>query len=135
MVSEEKMGEVRVTVKLINATDEKLISRGLLNPNLLRVYETQALVDTGATRTVIPMNIVQLLGLRISSQQIAQFADSRQELVGLTSSVIIRIEGLETIQTTLVFGSDVLISQTVLEDLNLLVDCRGECLTPNPKKS
>lgn len=133
MVSGEKMGEVRVKVKLINATDEKLINRGLLNPNLLRVYETQALVDTGATRAVIPMNIVQLLGLKISGQQIAEFADSRQEVVGLTSSVIIQIEDLETTQTALVTGSEVLIGQTVLEDLNLLVDCRGKCLTQNPK--
>ncbi|RUT05539.1 hypothetical protein DSM106972_035460 [Dulcicalothrix desertica PCC 7102] len=129
------MGEVRVTVKLINATDEKLINRGLLNPNLLRVYETQALVDTGATHAVIPMNIVQLLGLKISGQQIAEFADSRQEVVGLTSSVIIQIEGLDTIQTALVTGSEVLIGQTVLEDLNLLVDCRGERLTLNSKTS
>ncbi|WP_272819137.1 hypothetical protein [Scytonema hofmannii] len=42
------MGEVRVQVKLTNAVDEILVERGLLNPNQLRVWETQALVDTGA---------------------------------------------------------------------------------------
>lgn len=127
------MGEVRVQVKLINATDERLVNRGLLNPNLLRVYETQALVDTGATRTVIPMKIVQLLGLRISGQQKAKYADARQETVGLTSSVTIQMEGLEATQTTLVAGDEVLIGQTVLEELNLLVDCKGECLILNQK--
>ncbi len=43
----ENMGEVRVQVKLTNAIDEGLVSRGLLNPNQLRVYETQAIVILG----------------------------------------------------------------------------------------
>lgn len=41
------------------------MSRGLLNKNLLRTYNVQALIDTGAVRTVLPLNIVQQLGLRI----------------------------------------------------------------------
>ncbi|MEP0867679.1 hypothetical protein NDI37_24835 [Funiculus sociatus GB2-A5] len=44
-------------VKLTNTIDEALVSRGRLNPNLLHVYERQALVDTGTTRTVLPMDI------------------------------------------------------------------------------
>jgi hypothetical protein len=51
----ENMGEVRVLVKLTNAVDEILVDRGLLNPNQLRMCETQALVDTGAVRTVLPL--------------------------------------------------------------------------------
>ena len=49
----KNMGEVRVQVKLTNAVDEELVNRGLLNPNLLRVYEVQAIVDSGATWTVL----------------------------------------------------------------------------------
>jgi predicted aspartyl protease len=71
----EPIGAVRVKVKLTNAIDEALVSRGMLNPNMLRVYETEALVDTGAVRTVLPMSIVQQLGLRIRGQQIAQYAN------------------------------------------------------------
>ena len=47
----KNMGAVRVKVKLTNAIDEALVSRGLLNPKLLRVYEAEALIDTGAVRT------------------------------------------------------------------------------------
>jgi clan AA aspartic protease len=126
------MGEVIVQVKLTNAIDEALVSRGLLNPNLLRVYETQALVDTGATRTVLPMDIVQHLGLRIRSQQVAKYADGREEAVGLTEPVIIVIEGRETIEAAMVTGNQVLIGQTVLETLDLLVDCKNQRLVPNP---
>lgn len=130
---DREMGEVRVKVKLINSIDEALVSRGLLNPNQLRVYETDALVDTGAVRTVLPMSIVQQLGLRIRGQQTAQYADGREETIGLTEAVIIEIEGRETTEAALVTGNDILIGQTVLEGLDLLVDCTNRCLIPNPK--
>ena len=128
----EHMGAVRVPVKLTNATDEDLISRGLLNPDRLRVYETEALVDTGAVRTVVPMAIVQQLGLRIRAQQLAKYADGREEMVGITSPVIIEIMGRETTEAVLVTGDEVLIGQTVLETLDLLVDCKNQRLIPNP---
>ena len=126
------MGAVRVQVKLTNAVDEELVNRGLLNPNLLRVYETQALVDSGATRTVLPSSIVQQLGLRIRGQEIAQYADGRQEVVGLTGPVIIELLGRETIEATMVTGDEVSIGQTVLETLDLLVDCKNQHLIVNP---
>ena len=126
------MGEVRVQVKLTNAVDEELVSRGLLNPNLLRVYEAQALVDSGATRTVLPNSVVQHLGLRIRGQEIAKYAGGRQEAVGLTGPVIIDLFGRETIEAAMVTGDEMLIGQTVLETLDLLVDCKNQRLIPNP---
>jgi clan AA aspartic protease len=124
------MGAVRVQVKLTNAVDEEFVNRGLLNSSLLRVYETQALVDTGATRTVIPNSVAQQLGLR--GQEIAQYADGRQEAVGVTGPVIIEILGRQTIEATIVTGDEVLIGQIVLETLDLLVDCKNQRLIPNP---
>ncbi len=124
------MGAVRVQVKLTNAVDEEFVNRGLLNSSLLRVYETQALVDTGATRTVIPNSVAQQLGLR--GQEIAQYADGRQEAVGVTGPVIIEILGRQTIEATIFTGDEVLIGQTVLETLDLLVDCNNQRLIPNP---
>ncbi|QFS47111.1 clan AA aspartic protease [Nostoc sphaeroides CCNUC1] len=127
------MGAVRVKVKLTNAIDEALVSRGMLNPNMLRVYETEALVDTGAVRTVLPMSIVEQLGLRIRGQQIAQYANGSEESIGVTEPVIIELIGRETTEATLVTGDIVLIGQTVLETLDLLVDCRNQRLIPNPE--
>lgn len=123
---------MRVQVKLKNAVDEELVNRGLLNPNQLRTCETQALVDTGAVRTVLPVAIVQQLGLRIRSRQVAKYADRREEIVGLTGPVIIEVEGRETTEAALVTGDEVLIGQTVLETLDLLVDCKNQRLIPNP---
>ncbi|MEH2074732.1 MAG: retroviral-like aspartic protease family protein [Nostoc sp.] len=131
--SNEQMGAVRVKVKLTNAIDEALVSRGMLNPNMLRVYETEALVDTGAVRTVLPMSIVEQLGLRIRGKQIAQYANGSEESIGVTEPVIIELAGRETTEATLVTGNIVLIGQTVLETLDLLVDCRNQRLLPNPE--
>lgn len=75
---------------------------------------------------------MQQLSLRIWSQEIAQYADGRQEVVGLTGPVIIELLGCETIEATMVTGDEVLIGQTVLETLDLLVDCKNQCLIPNP---
>ena len=127
------MGAVRVKVKLTNAIDEELVKRGLLNPNLLRIYEAEALIDTGAVRTAIPVEICEHLGLRIRSQEIAKYADGRHETVGLTGPMIIEMEGRETIEAAMVLGDIVLIGQTVLETLDLLVDCKNQRLVPNPE--
>lgn len=129
---DESMGAVHVKVKLTNAIDEELVNRGLLNPKLLRVYETEALVDTGAVRTVLPMAIVEQLGLRIRGEQTARYANGTEESVGVTGPVIIEIEGRETIEAALITGDIVLIGQTVLETLDLLVDCKNQQLIPNP---
>lgn len=129
----KNMGAVRVKVKLTNAIDEELVKRGLLNPNLLRVYEAEALIDTGAVRTAIPLEVCEHLGLRIRSQEIAKYADGRQEIVGLTGPILIEIEGRETIEAAMVLGDIVLIGQTVLETLDLLVDCKNQRLVPNPE--
>lgn len=131
--SSKNMGAVRVKVKLTNAIDEELVKRGLLNPNLLRVYEAEALIDTGAVRTAIPVEVCEHLGLRIRSQEIAKYADGRQETVGLTGPVIVEIEGRETIEAAMVLGDMVLIGQTVLETLDLLVDCKNQRVVPNPE--
>jgi clan AA aspartic protease len=97
------------------------------------VYEAEALIDTGAVRTAIPLEVCEDLGLRIRSQEIAKYADRRQETVGLTGPIIIEIEGRETIEAAMVLGDIVLIGQTVLETLDLLVDCKNQRLVPNPE--
>jgi clan AA aspartic protease len=133
MTTTSQRGAIRVQIKLTNAIDEALIRRGLLTPDMLRVCQTEALIDTGAVRSVLPQTIVTQLGLNIRSQQIAQFANGTEEPVGLTEPVIIEIDGRETTEATLVTGNIVLIGQTVLETLDLLVDCKNQQLIPNPE--
>jgi clan AA aspartic protease len=126
------MGEVRVKAKLTNAVDEGLVRRGMLEPAQVRTCETEALVDTGAVRTVLPARVAARLGLGVRGQQVAEYADGRKEVVSVTEPLVVQLEGRDTLEDALVLGDDVLIGQTVLEKLDLFVDCRARRLVPNP---
>jgi clan AA aspartic protease len=126
------MGEIRTRFKLINAIDEALARRGQLDPRQVRTYEANALIDTGAIRSVIPLHVMQQLGVQIRSQRVAEYADGRHDQVGLTEPIIFDWQGRDTEDAALVLGDEVLIGQTVLEKLDLLADCANNRLVPNP---
>lgn len=127
------MGTVRAKINLTNAIDDELVNRGLLAPRLLRVIETEGLVDTGAVSLVIPVAMAEQLGLRIIGQRMAQYANGSEEVIGSTGPVIIECLGRKTVDEALVVGNDVLIGQVILEKLDLLYDCRKQQLIPNPQ--
>ena len=126
------MGEVRVVTRLTNAVDEELVRRGLLSADQVRSCEADALVDTGAVRTVVPPHIAALLGLAFRGQRTAEYADGRTEAVSVTGPLVVELQGRDTLEEALVLGDEVLIGQTVLEKLDLFVDCQGRRLVPNP---
>ena len=112
--------------------DEALVRRGLLQPEQVRTYEADALVDTGAVRTILPSHVVERLGLAVRGQRVAESADGRKESVSVTEPLVIELEGRDTLEEALVLGDEVLIGQTVLEKLDLFVDCQDRRLVPNP---
>jgi clan AA aspartic protease len=98
----------------------------------VRRSELDAMVDTGAVRTVLPPQVVEELGLQIRGQRVAEYADGRKESVGVTEPVIVECLRRDTMEEALVLGDEVLIGQTVLEKLDLLADCANRRLVPNP---
>ena len=126
------MGEIRITVRLANAVDEALVRRGQLDADQLRSYAAEAMIDTGAVRSVIPVHVMQKLGVEARGQRLAEYADGRQESVDVTEPVIFELEGRDTLEEALVLGDEVLIGQTVLEKLDLLADCANNRVIPNP---
>ena len=126
------MGAIRIKVKLTNAVDEALARRGSLAVELVRSCEVDALVDSGAVRSVIPPQVAQDLGLQIRGQRVAEYADGRKEPVGVTEALIIECLKRDTLEEALVLGDEVLIGQTVLEKLDLFADSANQRLVPNP---
>lgn len=126
------MGEVRVKAHLRNAGDETLVRRGLLPADQVRMYDADALVDSGAVRCVLPPHVVQRLGLAVLGQRTTEYADGRLETVGITESFTLEVEGREEQETALILGDEVLIGQTALERMDLVVDCANHRLIPNP---
>lgn len=126
------MGEVRAHVKLTNILDEELMHQGQLTPQQVRTYEANALVDTGALCTVLPIDVVRHLGLRVHGQRVAEYVDGRKEAVDVVGPFTVTVRGRQTIEEALVIGDEVLIGLTVLEKLDLQVDAAGQRLIPNP---
>ena len=126
------MGEIREQVTLTNAVEASMARRGLLPPGDVRQIIVEAIVDTGAVRSVLPQHVVDQLGLEIRGQQVAQYADGRSESVGITEGVFFKCQSRTTLEEALVLGTEVLIGQTVLEKLDLLADCNACRLVPHP---
>ena len=124
------MGEIRVKVRLTNAVDEALSHRGDLAEENVRACETDAMVDTGAVRSVVPATLVHQLGLEIRGTRTAQLADGSAQTVGVTGPLLFEMQDRETLEEALVLGDEVLIGQTVLEKLDLLADCTCQRLLP-----
>jgi clan AA aspartic protease len=126
------MGEVRVRVRLTNVVDEGLVRRGMLATEQVRTYDADALVDTGAVRTVIPPDVASRLGLASHGQHVVEYADGRKEAVSIAEPIAVELLGRRTAEDALVLGDEVLIGQTVLEKLDLFVDCQRGRVVPNP---
>lgn len=126
------MGEVRVKAVLTNAIDESLARRGQISPTEIRRYEADAMVDTGAVRSVIPSYVAQRLGLASRGERVVEYADGRKEAVDVTEPIVISVLDRDTLEEALVLGDEVLIGQTVLEKLDIVVDCNNHRVIPNP---
>jgi clan AA aspartic protease len=126
------MEEVKVQVKLTNAIDEGLARRGMLTPDKVRTYTADALVDTGAVSSTLPIHIAQQLGLAMVGKARAEYANGAEEEVDLTEPVGFEINTRRVTEDALVLGSEVLIGQTVLERMDLLVDCPNRRVIGNP---
>lgn len=126
------MSEVRVKIRIINASDEALVRLGQLTKDEIRTYETDALIDTGAVSSVFPIEVVQRLGLFLVRKARATYANNSSENVDVTEAVGIEILGRRVTEETLVLGDEVIIGQTALERTDLLVDCTNHKVIPNP---
>lgn len=126
------MGEARVKVKIINAGDEAMFRRGNISKQEVRIFETEALVDTGAIPSVLPIEIVQSLGLEIIRQERATYSNNSSENVDVTEPVTLEMLGRRVTEEALVLGDEVLIGQIALERTDLLVDCPNQRVIRNP---
>jgi predicted aspartyl protease len=128
----EQMGEVRVRVLLSNGTDVELAKKGLIEPDKIRRREVDAFVDTGTTKSVISAEIADQLGLTILYHTFGKLADGSRVPAGLSSAILFEMDGRSTLEGAYVLGDEVLIGQTVLESMDLLVDCTNRRVIPNP---
>ncbi len=104
------------------------------DPHGQRFERLQALVDTGASYSVVPSSVLYRLGVEVHSQEVFVLADGRQveKDVGQTW---VRIDGRSFI-TLVIFGDEgtrPLLGAYALEGLALGVDPTNQRLIPTPR--
>jgi clan AA aspartic protease len=129
------MGEVVEKIELENYVDRYLADEGKIKIEDVRRVTINALVDTGATMLILPQEVVERLGLRITRQVIVTYADGRRDERDVAGGLTIRIGERETNLECIIGepNSEALIGQVVLEVLDLLVDPRKQKLAPRPE--
>ncbi|MFQ5926360.1 MAG: retroviral-like aspartic protease family protein [Terriglobia bacterium] len=99
--------------------------------DLTRVAEVELLVDTGATLTWIPREVVETLGMPRLRRRSFLVADGRT-VERDTAGAIVRLNGNEANVTVVVAepGDGHLLGATALESLGFAVDPEGRRLLP-----
>jgi len=96
-----------------------------------RFEQIEALVDTGATYTVVPSNVLERLGITPQFRRRFRVVDGRVVELDMAWAVV-RVEGQMT-YTICVFGepeTDVLLGRVTLQSLGLKVDTLKQRLVP-----
>ena len=126
------MGEVRVRVRITNSADAQAAQAGRLSADRVRSVEAEALVDTGAVRSCVPAPLIERLGLLPFESSLVEYADGRKEPVGLVDGLRFEVMNRRTGDEALILGAEVLLGETLLEKMDLNVDCLHHRLVPNP---
>ena len=130
------MGRFAVELKLANSTDVAVARRGLLSPEQVRRATVRGVVDTGATRLVIPTSVAEQLGATEAGETRVHYADGHTAIRKLVDDVQVELFGRKGIFRAAVEPdrTSALIGAIVLEDLDLVVDRTTQTLRPRDPK-
>ncbi len=130
------MGRFPVDVTIANNEDVIDARKGTLPPEKVRRVQIKGVVDTGASRLVLPASVVKQLGLPEAGTVAVRYADHRKATRKRVKEALITIEGREGSFSAVVEPkrTDALIGAIVLEELDLLPDCTNLRLRPRDPK-
>lgn len=128
----KKMSRFYVTFEVANNNDLVAAQLGHLAPEKVRRMSLQGLVDSGASRLVLPKKVVDKLGLLVTEYVKMTYADRRSTKRPVVQSVHVALQGRDSIFKAMVEPKrdTALIGAIVLEDLDFLVDCEKQQLVP-----
>jgi clan AA aspartic protease len=112
---------------------EKIKLTSLFDP--AKSVEVEAVIDTGATMLVLPQNIVEALNLRKMREVSVRYANNKTEVKPIYGVVTVEIQGRAGEFNVLEEpdGSQPLVGQVVLEQLDLVVEPTAKRVIPNPR--
>ncbi|MDQ7779653.1 MAG: aspartyl protease family protein [Planctomycetota bacterium] len=129
------MGEIKVSVFLQNAGDLILAEDGRQARNKVRARKIEALVDTGAVMTLLPQDLVEYLGLKVSGKAIVTLADDTKKEMPVAEIVAMTVCERTWVTDCIVGppGCEPLLGRLVLERLDLVPDPLNGVLAPRPE--
>ena len=116
------MGLIHAEVDLSNPRRSELAS-----------LKVSALVDTGAITLCIPEHVAVQLNLSELEKREVATADGRHVPVPYVGPVQIRFANRSCFTGALVLGDSVLLGSIPMEDMDLVINPREQCVTVNPE--
>jgi len=126
------MSRFAVDVELANYFDVELARQGKLRPEKVRRTTIRGVVDPGASKLVIPSAVADQLGLPRSDRVRVTYADGRKGWRDTADGAWLSLLGRHSVYIAVLEPKrdSALIGAIVLEDLDLLVDCKNQKLVP-----
>ena len=126
------MGRVTVECTIANAFDVHAVQAGRLKPGEVRNVRIEATVDSGANQLVLPQTTVEQLGLTSIRDVTVTYGDRRQDTRSLVTGARVELCGRMGIYQAVVEPrrTTALIGAIVLQDLDLLIDCKNHAVIP-----
>ncbi len=128
----KKMGRFAVEFEVANNSDLGAVALGFLPKEQVRRATIKGVVDSGATRLVLPGKVVEKLGLIPSSKVRVRYASNERAVRDAVKGVYVKLLGRDGVFTAVVEPKrrSALIGAIVLEDLDFVDDCTGQKLVP-----
>ena len=126
------MSRTIIRFEVSNYADVQATEDGRLPADQVRKVWMNGVVDTGASRLVLPKAVVDQLGLPLYARSTVRYADQRtaeRDVVKHAYVVLVNRGGVfkAVVEPD---RTDALIGAIVMEDLDLLVDCTGQKVVP-----
>ncbi len=126
------VGRFAIEFQVANSRDVIKAEEGTLAEEQVRRLTIRGVVDSGASRLVLPKSVVKQLGLPFAGKVKVRYADDRTRTRDTVELVQVEIQGRRGTFTAIVepTRTEALIGAIVLEDLDYLVDCLHQRLVP-----
>src|SRR5216684_8678548 len=88
-----RVGRLTLDCEIANVGDVEAAARRQLPRDQVRRITIRGVVDSGATRFVLPASVVKQLGLRLSGKTGVRYADGRRAARNVAQGASVTLEG------------------------------------------